>query len=136
MRGTETKQSSMLCLMSPEERVPSDHPLRRITLAADKGYDTREFVAQCRERNVTPHVAQCITKTRGSTIDARTTSHDGYVVSQRVRKRVEEIFGWMKTVGLLRKLRHRGGARVAWIFRFTAAAFNLVRIRNLTYATS
>ena len=85
--------------------------------------------------HVTPHVAQNTTNRR-SAIDGRTTSHPGYAISQRKRKRVEEIFGWMKTIGLLRKLRHRGGRRVTWIFRFTAAAFNLVRIRNLVYASS
>jgi transposase len=104
---------------------------RRITLAADKGYDTREFVAQCRERNVTPHVAQCITKTRGSAIDARTTSHDGYIVSQRVRKRVEEIFGWMKTVGGFRKTRYVGLGANQIAGYMIAAAYNLLRIAKL-----
>jgi IS5 family transposase len=71
------------------------------------------------------------TKTRSSAIDGRTTRHAGYAVSQRKRKRVEEIFGWIKTVGLMRKTRHRGLARVGWMFTFTAAVYNLVRIRNL-----
>ena len=79
--------------------------------------------------NVTPHVAQ---KRQFTAIDGRTARHDGYRVSQRKRKRVEEIFGWMKTVGTLRKTRHRGPDRVGWMFTFTAAAYNLVRIRNLT----
>jgi hypothetical protein len=79
---------------------------------------------------ITPHVAQ----KPHSRIDARTTRHPGYAVSQRRRKRVEEIFGWMKTTGLLRKLRHRGGPLVAWIFTFTAAAYNVVRLRNLIMA--
>jgi hypothetical protein len=74
-------------------------------------------------------------RNRASTIDARTTSHSGYAVSQRVRKRVEEIFGWMKTVGSMRKTRHRGVAKVGWMFVFTAAAYNLVRIRNLCAPT-
>jgi transposase len=113
------------------EAVPGD----RVTLGGDKAYDDAGFVAELRHMNVTPHVAQN-TKNRRSAIDARTTRHPGYGISQRKRKRVEEIFGWMKTVGLLRKLRHRGGGRVTWIFRFTAAAFNLVRIRNLVYASS
>ncbi len=106
-----------------------------ITLGADKAYDAEDFINELRSMKVTPHVAQN-TKNRRSAIDARTTRHPGYAISQRKRKRVEEIFGWMKTVGLLRKLRHRGGRRVTWIFRFTAAAYNLVRLRNLVYASS
>jgi Transposase DDE domain len=113
------------------EGLPGD----RVTLGGDKAYDDAWCVAELRHMIVTPHVAQN-TKNRRSAIDARTTGHPGYGISQRKRKRVEEIFGWMKTVGLLRKLRHRGGGRVTWIFRFTAAAFNLVRIRNLVYASS
>lgn len=108
----------------------ADLPGDRLTLAGDKGYDYPAFVADLRRMQVTPHVARNTTNRR-SAIDARTTRHPGYALSQRTRKRVEEIFGWMKTVGLLRKLRHRGRLKVAWIFRFTAAAYNLVRIRNL-----
>jgi len=105
---------------------------RRVTVAGDKNYDTKDFVRQLRELGITPHVAQYgETVRRGSAIDARTTRHPGYAVSQRKRKLVEQCFGWMKTVGLLRKLRHRGGARVNWTFIFTAAAFNLVRMRTL-----
>ena len=90
------------------------------------------FVHQLRTMGVTPHVAQYPeTKTRGSAIDARTTRHPGYTVSQQKRKLVKQCFGWMKTVGLMRKLRHRGGARVNWNFIFTAAAYNLVRMRTL-----
>jgi transposase len=104
----------------------------RVTVGGDKNYDTRGFVDQLRAMDVTPHVAQYPqTKTRGSAIDARTTRHPGYAVSQQKRKLVEQCFGWMKTVGLLRKLRHRGNARVNWTFIFTAAAFNLVRMRTL-----
>ena len=103
---------------------------RRVTMGGDKAYDTRDFVEKLREVNVTPHVAQNDVG-RKSAIDARTTRHIGYAISQRKRKRVEEIFGWLKTVGLLRKLRHRGIAKVRWIFKFTVAAYNLVRIRNL-----
>jgi transposase len=113
------------------DEVPGDH---RITLGGDRGFDTQDFVEGCRERNVTPHVAQHTTK-RASRIDHRTTRHAGYGVSQRRRKVVEEVFGWMKTVGLMRKLRHRGAARVGWVFTFTAAAYNLVRMRNLGVAT-
>ena len=104
---------------------------QRITLGADKGYDAREFIDRLRERNVTPHVAMNETNRR-SAIDQRTARHDGYAISQRKRKRVEEIFGWLKTVGFMRKTRHRGRDRVGWMFTFGLAAFNLVRIRNLT----
>lgn len=111
----------------------ADRPGGRVTLGGDKGYDYPEFVADLRQIEVTPHVAQNTTNRR-SAIDARTTRHAGYAISQRRRKRVEEAFGWMKTIGMLRKLRHRGGPNVDWIFRFTAAAYNLIRIRNLVYA--
>jgi transposase len=105
-----------------------------VTLGADKGYDTRDFVAAVRLLGVTPHVAQNTTH-RTSAIDGRTTRHPGYAVSQRRRKRVEEIFGWLKTIGLMRKTRHRGTRRVDWMFTFALAAYNLVRIRNLTAQT-
>jgi len=107
---------------------------RRLTLAADKGYDVAGFVEELRDLGVTPHVAQNTTG-RSSAIDGRTTRHAGYEISQRLRKRVEEVFGWMKTIGLMRKTRHRGVERVGWVFTFTAAAYNLVRIRNLLAAT-
>jgi transposase len=107
----------------------------RATLAADKAYDTRDFVATLRALGVTPHLAQNTTKRR-SAIDARTTRHPGYALSQRTRKRVEEIFGWLKTVALLRQTRHRGRARVGWMFLFGLAAYNLLRIRNLTWAAA
>ena len=105
----------------------------RITLGADRGFDTDDFVAGCRERNVTPHVAQNTTN-RASRIDDRTVRHDGYAISQRKRKRIEECFGWMKTIGGMRKTRHKGTERVGWMFIFTAAAYNLVRMRNLREA--
>jgi transposase len=104
----------------------------RITLAADKGYDTKDFVKEMRHMNVTPHVSQNTKRQGGSAIDGRTTRHDGYQVSQRKRKRIEEVFGWVKTVGMLRKTRHQGLETVAWVFTFTATAYNLVRMRNLT----
>jgi len=100
------------------------------TLGADKGYDTRAFVDALRGLRITPHVAQN-TSNRSSRIDGRTTRHPGYLVSQQKRKLVEEIFGWLKTVGLMRKTRHRGVRRVDWMFTFAAAVYNLVRIRNL-----
>ncbi len=106
----------------------------RISLGGDRGFDTKDFVEALRERGVTPHVAQNTTN-RKSAIDGRTTRHPGYALSQRFRKRVDEVFGWMKTVGLMRKTRHRGTDRVGWVFTFTAAAYNLIRIRNLLEAT-
>jgi transposase len=103
----------------------------RVTLAADKGYDTRDLVAEMRAIYVTPHVAQNLQRRGGSAIDRRTTRHAGYQVSQRRRKRIEEVFGWLKTVGMLRKTRLRGLLKVGWVFTFAAAAYNLVRMRNL-----
>jgi transposase len=102
----------------------------RATLGADRAYDTRGFVADCRRRKVTPHVAQNSSRRR-SALDGRTTRHPGYAVSQRLRKRVEEVFGWAKTVGGLRKLRYIGRARNALCVTFTAAAYNLVRMAKL-----
>ena len=109
---------------------------RRVTLGGDKGFDTREFVADLRELEVTPHLAQNRKRNGGSAIDARTTRHAGYEISQRKRKRVEEVFGWLKTVALLRQTRYRGRERVSWMFTFAAAVYNLVRIRNLTAAAA
>ena len=106
---------------------------RRVTVGGDKGYDVQEFVADVRDLGVTPHVAQN-NRNRRSAIDARTTRHAGYQTSQRKRKRVEEVFGWLKTVGLLRQTRYRGRERVGWMFTFATAVYNLVRIRNLTAA--
>ena len=102
----------------------------RATLGGDKGYDTKEFVEELRANNVTPHVAQNQSGRR-SAIDGRTTRHAGYGISQKKRKRIEEIFGWLKETARLRKLRHRGLQKIKWIFTFAAAAYNLVRIRNL-----
>ena len=106
------------------QEIPGDN---RVTVGADKAYDTKDFVRQCRAKNIVPHVAQ----KKNSAIDSRTTRHDGYAVSLRKRKRIEEIFGWLKTVGSLRKSRHRGVKKVRWIFTFAIAAYNLVRMRNL-----
>jgi transposase len=97
------------------------------TVGADKNFDVAAFVADVRALGITPHVAQ---KTH-SAIDGRTTRHPGYAISQQKRKLIEQVFGWMKTVGGLRKLRHRGGERVDWIVTFTAAAYNLIRLRTL-----
>jgi transposase len=103
---------------------------RPITVGADKNFDTAGFVENIRRLDAVPHVAQN-TKNRSSAIDGRTTRHPGYEISQRLRKRIEEIYGWMKTVGLMRKTRHRGTERVGWMFVFTVAVYDLIRIRNL-----
>ena len=103
---------------------------RRVTVGGDKNFDAAAWVGAVRQMGITPHVAQHTIRRR-SAIDARTTRHPGYAISQRRRKQVEQPFGWMKTVGLLRKLRHRGGRRVDWIVSFTATAYNLVRWRTL-----
>jgi transposase len=108
---------------------------KRITVGADRGYDTRSFVERMRELRVTPHVAQNDSGRR-SAIDERTARHEGYVISQRKRKRVEEVFGWLKTVALQRKTRFRGLERAGWMFTFAAAAYNLVRMRNLQAAAA
>ena len=114
--------------------MAAELPAGRVTLGGDKGYDSIDFVRALRDMTVTPHVAQNLAHRR-SAIDARTTRHPGYARSQRTRKRVEEAFGWLKTIALLRKLRHRGRAKADWMLRLAAAAYNLVRIRNLVYAT-
>ena len=104
---------------------------RRITVAGDKGYDTAAFVASCRALNVTPHVAQNERRPGGSALDLRTTNWPGYAVSQRVRKRVEEIFGWIKTVGNFRRTRYRGVERTSFAAYLVGAAYNLLRIAKL-----
>jgi transposase len=104
----------------------------RVTLGADKAYDAQAFVRELRDHCVTPHVAQ----KPATAIDRRTSRHLGYALSQWRRKRVEEAFGWLKTVALLRKTRYRGAARVGWMFTFAAAAYNLVRMRTLTMVTT
>lgn len=122
--GTAERDAALVML----EQVPGTG---RITVGADKGYDTKEFVAECRHLNITPHVAQNVKRNGGSAIDGRTTRYEGYAISQRKRKRIEECFGWLKTIALVRKVRHRGIEKVGWIFTFAAAAYNLVRMRNL-----
>ena len=129
--GTAEREASLQMMQAqrPQKRG-------RRTLGGDKNYDTREHVAALRQLKVTPHVAQNTKRPGGSAIDQRTTQHPGYAVSQTKRKRVEEIFGWFKTVALMRKTRFRGLERVGWIFTWTAAAYNLVRMRNLRGATT
>ena len=118
--GTAEREAALLLL----ESVASPGA----TVGTDKAYDVRTFVEGVRALGMTPHVAA---KVQYSAVDGRTTRHEGYAVSQRKRKLVEQVFGWMKTIGLLRKLRHRGGDLVDWIVTFTAAAYNLVRMRTL-----
>jgi transposase len=122
--GTAERDAALSML----EKVPGTGWL---TVGGDKGFDTFGFVAECRNLRVVPHVAQNHGRRGGSAIDGRTTRHPGYGVSQRKRKRIEECFGWLKTIALLRKLRHRGVDKVDWIFAFACAAYNLVRMRNL-----
>lgn len=120
--GTRQEWSAALELLA-------EQPVRAgQTVGADKGYDVGAFVSKCRELGITPHVAS---KARYSRIDGRTTRHQGYEISQRKRKRVEEPFGWMKTFGLLRKLRHRGRDNVSWLFRLTATAYNITRLKGM-----
>jgi hypothetical protein len=110
------------------EKLPG---LQLVTVGGDKGFDTRDFVEECRNLRVMPHVAQNQERRGGSAIDGRTTRHPGYAISQRKRKRIEECFGWLKTIALMRKVRHRGVCKVHWLFTFACAAYNLVRMRNL-----
>jgi hypothetical protein len=122
--GRAERDAALLML----EQLPGDG---RITVGGDKGFDTQEFVGECRQMNVTPHVAQNDGRRGGSAVDARTTRHASYTISQKKRKRIEECFGWLKDIALLRKLKHRGLFKVGWIFTFAAAAYNLVRLRKL-----
>ena len=122
--GTAERDAALVML----EQIPGGG---RVTVGADKAYDTQDFVAESRNLNVTPHVAQNVNRNGGSVIDARTTRHTGYALSQRKRKRIEESFGWLKTIALMRKVRHRGIHKVGWVFAFAAAAYDLVRMRNL-----
>jgi IS5 family transposase len=113
--------------------LPGDH---RITVGGDKGFDTKDFVTGCYFREATPHVAQNITERRGSAIDGRTTRHAGYTVSQRIRKRVEEIFGWTKTVANFRRTRFKGRERTSLASYFVGAAYNLLRMGRLLEAAA
>ena len=105
---------------------------KRVTVGGDKGFDTADFISECRHLQVTPQVAQNDGRRGGSALDQRTTRHAGYRISQKKRKRIEECFGWLKTIALLRKVRHRGLFKVDWVCTFACAAYNLVRLRNLS----
>ena len=126
-RATGTAERDIVPELLEQARGRGFHPR---TLGGDKGYDTRDCVADLRRRGVTPHVAQN-NKGRSSAIDGRTTRHTGYAVSQRIRKRVEEIFGWMKTVGGFRRTRYRGLDRTGLAGNLVATAYNLVRMAKL-----
>ncbi|MCW6512756.1 IS5 family transposase [Lichenifustis flavocetrariae] len=117
-----------------EAMVETTAPAGGVTLGADKGYDTKAHVANLRDLGVTPHVAQN-QKNRCSAIDGRTTRHPGYAISQCIRKRIEEPFGWMKAAGGFRQTKHRGRERVGWMFTLRAAAYNLIRLPNLLATT-
>jgi transposase len=123
--GTAERDAALVML----EKLPG---IQAVTVGGDKGFDTRGFVEECRNLRVTPHVAQNHARPGGSAIDGRTTRHAGYALSQRKRKRIEECFGWLKTIALMRKVRHRGVCKVHWIFTLACAAYNLVRMRNLS----
>ena len=121
--GTAERDAALLMA----SQIPRN---QTVTLGGDKNYDTRDFVDTLRGMKITPHVAQNNTN-RSSAIDGRTTWHPGYEISQRKRKRVEQSFGWMKRVGLLRKVKLRGIRKVSWWFTFVGAAYNLIRLRRL-----
>lgn len=106
-------------------------PVKRVTVGADKAYDTKGFVKACREINVTPHVAQNLNRNGGSAIDGRTTRHPGYEVSQRKRKRIEQCFGWGKLIGPIRQVMVQGLDKVDQLLTLTMAAYNLTRLRTL-----
>jgi hypothetical protein len=120
--GTAEREAAVMMI----DQIPGR---RRVRLGADRGYDCKEFVKDCRQLKATAHVAQ---KEKHSAIDARTTRHAGYGINLCIRKRIEEVFGWLKTVGCMRKLHHRGCDRVDAVFTLATAVYNLIRIRNLT----
>ena len=121
--GTAERDAALLMA----SQIPGVKP---VTLGGDKNYDTQELVRDLREMKVTPHVAQNNTNRR-SAIDGRTTEHPGYAISQKKRKRIEESFGWMKTIGMLKKVKLRGLEKVSWLFTFVAAVYNLYRLQRL-----
>jgi transposase len=125
--GTAERDAAMAML----QQVPG---VGRVTVGGDRGFDTAEFVRECRNLHRTPHVAQNVARRGGSAHDGRTTRHAGYRLRQKTRKRLEECFGWLKTMALLREVRHRGTLQVDWMFTLACEAYNLVRMRNLMTA--
>jgi transposase len=126
--GTAERDAALLMA----EKIPG---VKRVTLGGDKNYDTKDFVRELRGMNITPHVAQN-NQNRVSAVDERTTRHVGYEVSQRKRKRIEESFGWMKIIGMLKKVKLRGLEKVGWLFTFVGAAYNLYRLQRLKAETT
>jgi IS5 family transposase len=124
--GTAEREAAEQMLRQAKKRS-------RITLGADKGYDVKAFVETLRSLKVTPHIA-CRENRGSAAIDGRTTRHAGYLISQRTRKRIEEVFGWLKTVGVFRKLRYVGQEKIAWYFTLALSVYNLVRMRSLGVA--
>ncbi len=125
--GFAEREAATLMMLEQWQRAPG----RRRTVGADKGYDTGDFVHLMRELGTTPHVTQNLTRPGGSAIDARTTRHVGYAMSQHARPRIEPAFGWLKTIAWIRKVKLRGLAKVDWLFVFASAAFNLIRLPKL-----
>lgn len=120
--GTAERDAALVML----EKIPGTKP---VTVGGDKGFDTHGFVAECRNLRVTPRLAQNHERRGGSAMDGRTTRHSGYALSQR--KRIEECFGWLKTIVLMRKVRHRGVCKVHWVFSLACTAYNFLRMGNL-----
>jgi transposase len=125
--GHAEREAAVLMVHAQWRRAP----WRPRTIGADKGYDTLDFVDLMRELRTTPHVTQNLARPGGSAIDGRTTRHDGYAMSQQARPRIEPAFGWLKTIGWIRKVKLRGLANVDWLFVFASAAFNLIRLPKL-----
>jgi transposase len=125
--GRAERDAAMLLLHAQWKRAPG----RRRTVGGDKNYDVREFVDVTRELGTTPHITQNLARPGGSAIDARTTRHPGYAMSQHARPRIEPAFGWLKTIAWMRKVKLRGLAKVDWLFVFASAAFNLIRLPKL-----
>jgi transposase len=125
--GRAERDAGILMLHAQWQRAPGRHR----TVGADKAYDVREFVDVTRELGTTPHVTQNLARSGGSAIDARTTRHEGYAISQHARPRIEPAFGWLKTIAWIRKVKLRGLAKVDWLFVFASAAFNLSRLPKL-----
>jgi transposase len=125
--GRAERDAGLLMLHAQWKRAP----WRQRTLGADKNYDVREFVDVARDLGTTPHVAQNLARPGGSAIDARTTRHPGYAMSQHARPRIEPAFGWLKTIAWIRKVKLRGLEKVDWLFVFASAAFNLIRLPKL-----
>ena len=130
--GRAERDAAVLMVQAQWKRAP----WRRRTLGADKAYDVREFVDVTRDLGTTPHVAQNLKRPGGSAIDARTTRHDGYAMSQHARPRIEPAFGWLKTIAWVRKVKLRGLANVDWLFVFASAAYNVIRLPKLLPTTA